>query len=501
MKRIGVIIGGGVLALALLWLAGGHHEPLQEMRRTHALAHTEPLENAPPLVVFSTIALGGFNGFIADLLWVRAAQLQMDGQFVELVQLADWITSLQPRFAQGWVYHAWNLAYNVSVMFEQGEDRWRWVRHGVELLRDRALRYNPRDPTLYRELSWLFQHKIGSNSDQAHLYYKLQWALEMETLFTGRAPDYTTLAQTPATRAELMDRRGMTALLTTLQQAGFDPFSYQWPAPERMPEFLELLHDSAAGHTLLNHLRLRIMIDRYGLHPDRMQTLEGEVGPLDWRLPQAHAIYWAAQGRPYATDFDALALDRAIFQNLADAFRQGRLDHRPADGIFMLSPNPDIWPFVRVAFEEAMQAHEPDLIRSAYLNFLNHALSVLYTYNRQADVRDIFATLQEQYPEETAGRTLDEYALAQFVDRLDELGDWEIVAFIEGAFYQHFFWSALGDAERAAGYDRLARQTWQAYMEPRQADAAWRERTGLPPLADIRQAARAQAAAAIQDQE
>src|SRR6266853_1021609 len=103
----------------------------------------EPLENSPPLVAFTTVALGGFRGIIADVLWLRATELQKDGKYFELVQLADWITKLEPRFAQVWAFHAWNMAYNVSVLFNDPPDRWRWVRQGIVLLRDEGLKYNP----------------------------------------------------------------------------------------------------------------------------------------------------------------------------------------------------------------------------------------------------------------------------------------------------------------------------------------------------------------------
>ena len=41
---------------------------------------------APPGVTFVTVALGGFRGLLADILWVRAASLQDEGRFIELAQ-------------------------------------------------------------------------------------------------------------------------------------------------------------------------------------------------------------------------------------------------------------------------------------------------------------------------------------------------------------------------------------------------------------------------------
>ena len=484
-----LLIGG----LSVLWMAGSLHPLLLESRRLHELSHAEPLENAPPLIVFSTVALGGFSGIIADILWMRAGQLQLEGQYIEMVQLADWITSLQPRFAAGWVYHAWNLAYNISVMFDRPEDRWRWVRHGIELLRDGGLRYNPRNAMLHRELGWFFQHKMAGTTDQAHMFYKYMWAQEMRMLFDGRSPDYYALAQAHRTREELLRLRGMPELVEQLQQAGLDPFEYRWPETDRVAEWRDRLDDSPAGAALLNHLRYRMLRDRYRMSWERMQEIEMEVGPLDWRLPQAHAIYWAWRGRNYAEEgFERLSIDRMIFQNMADAFRQGSLLYDAEEGLFVPSPTPALWPYVLRRYEEAMAEHEPAAIRAAYVNFMNEAMTILYTYNRISDASQIFTTLQERFPDAIGEMSFEEYVLDQFAERMAELGDTDALAFVEGAFVQHFFWLALGDEERAIGFDRLARQAWQSYMAPRMEDPEWLERTGIPAIPEIRRSAREQ---------
>ena len=100
------------------------------------------------MLAFTTVALGGFRGLISNLLWIRANDLQIDDKFFEAAQLADWITDLEPHFAQVWAFQAWNMAYNISVKFKENapgdySDRWRWVQRGIELLRDEGLRYNP----------------------------------------------------------------------------------------------------------------------------------------------------------------------------------------------------------------------------------------------------------------------------------------------------------------------------------------------------------------------
>ena len=74
------------------------------------LTHMAPLENAPPLLAFTTVALGGFRGLISNFLWIRANDLQQDDKYFEAAQLADWITDLEPHFAQVWIFQGWNMA-------------------------------------------------------------------------------------------------------------------------------------------------------------------------------------------------------------------------------------------------------------------------------------------------------------------------------------------------------------------------------------------------------
>src|SRR6266404_2222780 len=140
-----------VLAAALLLGVSRVQSSLNRDRESLGLTRVQPLENAPPVLAFTTVALGGFRGLISNALWIRATELQDDDKFFEMAQLADWITKLEPNFVQVWLVQAWNMAYNISVKFKDYPDRWRWVKRGFELLRDEGLAYNPNEILMYRE--------------------------------------------------------------------------------------------------------------------------------------------------------------------------------------------------------------------------------------------------------------------------------------------------------------------------------------------------------------
>src|SRR5689334_16549450 len=234
-----------VLAAVLLVSVAPIQRALNRDRKALGITRIDPLENAPPVLAFTTVALGSFRGLIANALWIRANDLQLDGKFFEQVQLADWITRLEPSFVQVWVVQAWNMAYNISVKFRDPVDRWRWVQNGIELLRDQGLRYNPKEALVYRELAWFFQHKIGQNLDDAHLFYKYAWATNMTAVLGGGRPNYD-----------------------------------------------ELLHPQTDDA----RRRVQLLVEKYKMDPAMMKKVDDAYGPLEWRLPEASAIYWAMVG-------------------------------------------------------------------------------------------------------------------------------------------------------------------------------------------------------------
>ena len=90
-----------LLLLAVALFAGVFwvQREMNDDRATLGLTRVTPLENAPPVLAFTTVALGGFRGLIANALWIRANELQENDKFFEMVQLSDWITKLEPHFA------------------------------------------------------------------------------------------------------------------------------------------------------------------------------------------------------------------------------------------------------------------------------------------------------------------------------------------------------------------------------------------------------------------
>lgn len=142
-------------------------------------------EGGKPTYAVLAAGLGSFKGLAVNALWYRAEMEKRAGRYAEANNLAEWITELQPRFPQVWAFHSWNLAYNISVGTYTPQERWDWVHKGITLLRDEGIAYNPNAVQLYRELGWLWFHKVGGTADDLNWYYKNQVAQEWQELLGG----------------------------------------------------------------------------------------------------------------------------------------------------------------------------------------------------------------------------------------------------------------------------------------------------------------------------
>ena len=444
-----------LFAAALLVVSGQVQKSLNRDRDQLGLTRASVLENAPPLLAFTTVALGGFRGLISNYLWIRSNDLQLDDKFFEAAQLADWITDLEPHFEQVWAFESWNMAFNISVKFKDASDRWRWVDQGIELLRDRALRYNPDAPLIYQQLAWLYQFKMGQNLDDANLYYKQEWAREMSPFF---GPNGT--------------------------------------------NFDALIHPQTAAETN-NALELR---EKYKIDPVFAQKVNAEWGPLDWRVPEAHAIYWASLGLEKAKENpgdvktnDLPQLRRVIYQSMQQAFRHGRYIADPFGGGYPLGPDLDIIPKVNESYEKEY-AEEPDAgqrdgIQRARRNFLADAVYFLYDHNRVAEAATWYRYLGKEFPDKSLlendansyprNLTLDEYAVGRVQEDIGDTSQERTTADIQGLLARAYIALAVGQDDRYAGYKLLARNIYSHYMAQISDTKSTVKRISPPPLAEL----------------
>jgi hypothetical protein len=407
-------------------------------------------------------------------------QMQEEGKFFEMAQLGDWITKLQPHADHVWRVTAWNMSYNISVKFDGIETphiRWHWVKRGIELIRDGGLKYNSHSAHLYHELAWHFQHKVGHNLDDAHRFYKSAWCAEM---MHDPGPD--------GRRNTEDDMRGGGVIGT------------------RRDGYLDLLDPQTdqARH------RLKRLVEVFKMTPEKMKAVDDLWGPLEWRLPDAHAIYWAQQGiedvtgrfdlngdgilnldEEKAAGGDFLKLRRIIYQALQQACMQGRLISHPPN--FNYGWNVDLVGRANDSYEKQMEAkREEDTasntdtglaehMSTGHKNFLRSAVYFLYVYNRKDDAAKWYKYMVDLYPQSipVPGLSLDEYCVSRVQEDAGETDHNQTKAVIGGLLLQAFQNAAIGEDDQFLGHKALAIQLHNRFEKEIGIST---KRVGLPPF-------------------
>jgi len=513
-----------VLAVGLLICAGTHLDYINQQRQEMRLIIDEPLKNAPPSLAFATVAMGAFRGLVVDVLWMRADKLKEEGQFFDAKQLAEWITTLQPRFAAVWEFHAWNMAYNISVAIpaSQPDQRWRWVRNGYELLRDKGIKLNPKAVGLYRELARIFQHKIGDVSDDCHKYYKLQLATEIGPLL-GDADNayFDALAESPTqwrdiildpninslierlrgadqTFADAKTQEFVSSYLSLRQNAGrFDPAAAQAIDDYRGMDALEKFDIFAKSYELrkkwkLDPYKMRELNQTYG--PRDYAEPNAPRLPLDWRHPDVHAMYWAVKGIELTArqaneevTGDMVNTDRMVGHALQNLFRGGKLIIYDVP-IQIPSNDPEKPPQVRMSkqvflrpdlrmfqsynesalaiiakYEESEREGREESLRNGHRNMLKNALLMFYQSGHKGGAQKILGQLQEMYPQPEFNVTLIEYARNRMLEEFESIGlkdaKEQILALLREAYYLF----AIHDDAGAFGRENFATQIHAHY--------------------------------------
>lgn len=370
--------------------------PINNTRTELGIAQETRYADAPKYVLLAA-SLGTFRGLAADILWYRAEKQKNEGKLFEANTTAGWITTLQPRFGQVWVFQSWNMAYNISVITHTPEERWDWVNKGIKLLRDEGIVYNPTNIAIYRQLGWTFFHKIGQRADDMNQYYKAKLAMEWQEILGNQtegatkalalerfkpiadaADGYFALDNTgadprdPLTR--LYDKYPSTrTLVGELRRIGYEPnqtclrtigrisMFQRFGDPrelvgpdgplldDRGRKLFDLLLDTTNAEALENlipFMQARTLIEDYHMEPNRMYRLMERFGPMDWRHAGSQAIYWGATGVEKAgelkdkTKIDVLNTDRQVIQGLQMLMNAGTLSFDPMTLRIDTTPDP-----------------------------------------------------------------------------------------------------------------------------------------------------------------
>ena len=482
-----------VLTVLLLFGASSVARKLDSSVKTHHLRFTGEIKNAPVLVTFTTVALGSFRGIVADLLWLRAGALQEKQNYFEMVQLARWITDLQPTFSGATAYLAWNMAYNISVTCSSHAERWRWVNEGIRLIRDQAIGYNPEDPVLYKDLAWIFQHKLGTVLDDANLFYKNRLAIQMMNITGSAEPSWKEFAAAPADEKAFMKKYPEDGVVwQILNRNGFKDFDALYnDFRSRTPAALSPVLTGKLGAPILKDLttffRAELLRRVLKLDPRVIVEINERYGTLDWRVPESQAIYWATMGLKRTPGNRDLNLSRLITQSLYESFRSGRLlmvNDKDFNNI-VVAPNIALVDSVYKTYSEVHKVYDNgndySTFRSAKINFIKEAIGILYNFGRFSKAKEYYELLMKE--ENFRKREdLESFVTAQWAEDVRDAGVKKASEVISGLIFKSIFYLIYNDNDAALANERLARYIYAKYA----ADIGSMERMKLPSYAQMK---------------
>jgi len=530
------IIASVVLVGSLVGSAITSAQVAASLGRNKLTFTDKAVDGDPPQVALG-IAMGAFRGFFVNYLWIRANKLKEAGRYHEAVNLSRAITTLQPRFPRVWAFHAWNMTYNISVTAQTPEERWEWVNKGIRLLRNEGIQHNPNELLLYKELAWFYQHKVQGYTDDSNPYYKRAMAAEW-TYVLGPPPPpnkamrdrkvaieiyatwLETIADAPRTiddaievtpaiadlLVELRNRVGETPGYNLLQryelqrsaQRSIRAAAFDASMGSRSRAMRELMLDSRyadAWDVLIRTTRRRVLLDEYKMDPRRMVRYTRKFGPLDWRSPATHAVYWSHVGAEECTrvvtstnfeDMDIINIDRSTMQSLQELFRYGEIYFDPLDffirreqSIYFAVPNVHFVQSYNDMLEEAMgrggffedRAERGYTTNSAgYENFLKDAIRFYYRRGERRKAQTYYKKLRN-FPGRTTNVFVDPYIapIDEFIDsqfkedrfKSPHVAVTEVAAALQGAFVSGLL---LGDTELFDDQMTYARRFHAGYM-------------------------------------
>ena len=489
-----------VLILACLVGAAAVQPQVDQVRDTFKSQTAFGADAAPPEIVLLTHLLGGFRGLLVDAVWLRAVELQQQEQYWELFQLYDWMGKLEPHMEEIWVHLAWNMSYNLVAELEDSEARWQWIERALDYLLDDGLRYNPQSGQIMKELSWILYHKIGKNLDLHNKYYKHRWALIMNSVMGPReVQDFEGYMNAPHTVEELIKDEDVKDALKGYVLEKTNPLiqiidNDSGRGIGSLPkELLALLFrkrgkdvtaadflksDAGRGaRKILNYVVAKTLREKYKMaRLDIAHGLEMEFGQFDWRMPEPHAIYWAAMAVFYDPRMEkAIDYDRMIMFSISQSMRRGKIaymDPEPTGQFITIYDLSKIEPLDRL-YERMIMKHPNDWdhrggasVADGHMQFLKEAARILIFSGYKTEGEKYHNKMYKLYDKPDPYMDAETFALGHVKKGIDENWTYDKTkSYLDSIIYQSLFFYVMNQFDECRRLQTHGRAAWKAYAE------------------------------------
>ena len=447
-------------------------------RKADNLSVSDDVYDLPADMAVSQAALGTFRGLFVNVLWQRAENLKNEGKYFDAIELGKLITRLQPRFPKVWEFVSWNMAYNISVGTHTEEERWMWVKSGIDLLQRKGngIDANPNALALYAQLGWIYFHKVGEFQDNTNWAYKRKLAVEWHAVlgappaeegqylaWLGEIRDAPVRAEDLSPGAAKLARqlvddgynfdaralRDFTVkdrLLTeadpdapTTAPAGVGAAPATRPTLLRAAAARQWPADAAPEDVAVVTAFIRKKVvqgDEYNMDLGEMIRLAETFGPIDYRQPASHTLYWSWVGlqrtlQDEGRDLSSWVMtERNVLNALQTLAQAGQVVYEPRSDYLTYLPQWQKW----LAYDEHYQSladREGVLgqgidqkFGGGYRNQMDQAITDAWVAGARGVADGLYARMRQRFEgTEYAGRydpPLDDFVRAQMDDTLDQ---------------------------------------------------------------------------------
>ncbi|PCJ58814.1 MAG: hypothetical protein COA79_12145 [Planctomycetota bacterium] len=440
-----------ILLAAAFSLIYASNFQLKEMHKIRAKEKLVPFKldvGDSPEIVIANKMMGGFKGVIILLLWLRAINLEEDGKYFELIQLFDLIGKLENRIGSVWTYAAWNMSYNIAKEMPYTKSKWKWIKAGIGLIKDKGLIYCARDSKLYEQLAWLYYNKIGGISDTNSPLYREYFAKEMHYIF-GESPEFNEMLAVEKKLENILINETAKEIYQIYfsnendRNIYFKIIATELDPDEKFIRFEEKFGESPELKKLVLYYR-RKMIQDYRISIPIILKMEKTYGQLDWRSSYSHGLYWTIYSKEEIYN-DHISLDRMEMYNLKTMYDYGYIyQFTNKDGTisFHFGPDLDRAKMVHQRYIFFMNKYPKNMksqtFYSAHHFFIQNVVSELLVRGDREQAEEFFNAGKPYFNMESTPEKFNDYVLKTWKISLKDQKLEERIAFVYASITRYY---------------------------------------------------------------
>jgi hypothetical protein len=303
----------------------------------------------------------------------------------------------------------------------------------------------------------------------------------------------------------LPDSKKFLDLLEKSKYKSLDQLFTDFKKQSKLPDdFVALIDSPRIAGILDNYFRSLWLRTSFKLDPVLIEKINDKYGWLDWRTPEAQAVYWATMGlisQIKGMSLEAakiaywkdpiqgrdLACERMITQALKESFASGKIlwvDRENYQNIIMV-PNLKVVDAVNKVFEEAYKNNPGvESFRSARLNFIQEAIMLLFNFGNFTKAAEYYKMLQREEPG-SHRKSLEAFVMEQWAEEVRTASVKRATEVISGLIYRSCYFLAYGDDDAALASEKMARYIYNTYQLQ---NSDIKERVGLAAYKEIKKA-------------